>query len=72
MANGWTPERRVRQSALIKNWKPWERSTGAKTPIGKARSSQNAYKHGMGRLIRELRGVLREQRDMLSEFNVNK
>lgn len=68
MANGWTPERRARQSALIRSWKPWKLSTGAKTPDGKARSSQNARKHGMSRLIRELRAVLREQRDMLSNL----
>lgn len=68
MANGWTPERRARQSALIRNWKPWELSTGAKTPEGKARSSQNAQKHGMSRLLRELRVVLREQEDIVSKL----
>lgn len=44
MANGWTPERRARQAALIRTWKPWERSTGARTAEGKARSSRNADK----------------------------
>jgi hypothetical protein len=44
MANGWTPERRARQSALIRDWKPLEHSTGAKTPVGKARSSQKLTK----------------------------
>jgi len=44
--NGWTPERRKRQAQLIQQWKPWQRSTGAKTEEGKARSSQNALKHG--------------------------
>jgi len=68
----WTPEERLKQAELIRNWKPWKQSTGAKTPVGKARSSQNAYKHGMGRLIRELRGVLHEQQDLLSELNINK
>jgi hypothetical protein len=24
MSNGWTPERRPRQAALILDWKPWE------------------------------------------------
>src|ERR1700761_2169098 len=28
MSNGWTPERRMRQAALIANWKPWSHSTG--------------------------------------------
>jgi len=44
--NGWTEERRMRQRALIQNWKPWERSTGPKTPEGKVKVSQNAYKGG--------------------------
>ncbi len=39
--NGWTPERRARQAALIRAWKPWERSTGPRTTDGKARSSAN-------------------------------
>ena len=44
--NRWTPERKQKQAALIKTWKPWEKSSGAKTPEGKKRSSQNALKHG--------------------------
>lgn len=47
MANGWTPERRARQAELIHAWKPWERSTGAKTPAGKVRAAANSFKHGM-------------------------
>lgn len=46
MANGWTPERKARQAERIRNWKPWERSSGPKTDEGKAASSQNAHKHG--------------------------
>ena len=65
----WTPEERLKQAELIKKWKPWKQSTGAKTPEGKASSSQNAYKHGMSRLIRELGKVLREQRDVLSKLD---
>ena len=40
----WTTEQRQRQRELIQRWKPWKQSTGAKTPEGKKRSSQNAYK----------------------------
>jgi phage tail tape-measure protein len=45
------------------------RSTGAKTPEGKKRSSQNAYKTGRSLEIRELfkylNRVLRSQKDLL-------
>lgn len=47
MANGWTPERRAKHAAAIQNWKPWERSSGPKTDVGKASVSANARKHGM-------------------------
>ena len=33
----WTKERRARQAELIRTWKPWKRSTGPRTPAGKAR-----------------------------------
>ena len=37
MGNGWTPQRRARQAALIKTWKPWQQATGPMTEAGKAR-----------------------------------
>ena len=40
----WTPKARKRQRQLILERKPWLKSTGAKTPEGKAISSQNAKK----------------------------
>ena len=42
----WTQKRRLRQSQLIQQWKPWEKSTGAKTAEGRAISRMNAYRHG--------------------------
>ena len=65
MANGWTTERRKRQAELIGRWQPWMHSTGAKTPEGKAVSSQNAYKHGMSKLIKEIRQLLKEQKEVI-------
>lgn len=44
--NGWTEERRKKQSEAIKSWKPWKQSTGAKTKAGKDVSKMNAFKHG--------------------------
>lgn len=38
----WTPERRARQAALIREWAPWQHSTGPVTDAGKARASRNA------------------------------
>ena len=60
--NGWTPERRARMSAMIRNWKPWEKSTGPRTDEGKAVSSRNAFKGGYRELVRELSRALRERR----------
>jgi hypothetical protein len=61
MANGWTLKRRARQAKLIHRWKPWERSTGPKTPAGKRRVSRNADKGSTRPLLRELARLLREQ-----------
>ena len=42
MARKWTDEQKARQAALIHSWKPWTRSTGARTVAGKAVCSKNA------------------------------
>ena len=66
MANGWTPERRAKQAALIQTWKPWERSTGPKTEAGKEMSSMNALRHGLwsAEAIEQQRGI----RDLMRSF----
>ena len=56
----------VRQAKLIQQWRPWEKSTGPKTRIGKEKASQNAYKGGSWKLLRELATALREQRRQLN------
>ncbi|HUX81254.1 MAG TPA: hypothetical protein VMV35_00295 [Halothiobacillus sp.] len=38
----WTDEARAKQSALIRTWRPWEHSTGAKTPEFKAKVAANS------------------------------
>lgn len=50
-ARKWTPEQKRQQAEAIKNWKPWEQSTGAKTTQGKAIVSRNAYRGGSWRMI---------------------
>ena len=68
MASSWTPERRARQEALIRTWRPWEKSTGPNSPAGKAAAAANAFKGGHGAKLRELQRamneLLREQRGM--------
>lgn len=40
-ARNWTLEQREQQAAKIHHWKPWNKSTGAKTLKGKAIISKN-------------------------------
>jgi hypothetical protein len=50
----WSPERRQRQSLLIRQWQPWTKSTGPKSSDGKALVSRNAWKGGNRPELREL------------------
>ena len=69
-ARKWTLEQRLRQSEAIRRWRPWEASTGAKTPHGKAISSKNATKKGdsvyVRELIKQLNWLLKKQREFIS------
>ena len=62
MDNGWTPERRARQAAAIRQWRPWDHSTGPRTGAGKARVAQNAYKGAHRATLRRLARLLKEIR----------
>ena len=66
MSNGWTPERRARQAALIRTWKPWCQSTGPRSAEGKARAAQNGFKGARWRVLqaltKEMNALMREQR----------
>ena len=72
MANGWTPERRARQAALIRTWQPWARSTGPRTAEGRAQAARNAQAlHGwtpeLLALRAELRAVSKTASDLLRQ-----
>ena len=68
-AKGWTPERRKRQSEAIRQWKPWNQSTGPKSPEGKAAVARNAWTGGhlvqLRLLVMEMNQTLQEQRRFL-------
>lgn len=70
--NGWTLERRARQAEAIRRWKPWAKSTGPRSPEGKARAARNADKGGNWRetreLFRRLNQELRQQKEILGEI----
>lgn len=68
-ARQWTLAQRKRQAELIRQWKPWQHSTGAKTLEGKAKVSRNAFKGGVNHEIKELRKVLREYKISFCKIN---
>lgn len=68
-SNGWSPERRQRQREAIQRWRPWERSTGPRTPEGKAKASSNSLVHGLydaasRARMQAIHTLLREAREM--------
>ena len=69
MARKWTAEQRAQQAEKIRQWQPWQHSTGARTFEGKAIASRNAYKGGFRQQMKELSQLLRHQRDALNEIS---
>ena len=77
MSNHWTEKHRKAQSRRIHEWKPWEKSTGAKTPEGKKRVSQNGLKHGgrsaeaiaVRRLLHQMEKLEREARSRIPDLD---
>jgi hypothetical protein len=65
----WTEDRRNKQRELIQIWRPWEKSTGARTIAGKARVSKNAVKTEKSKELRELfknlNRLLKRQKDLI-------
>ena len=73
---GWTLERRAKQAKAIRQWKPWEKSTGPTSKAGKKQSARNAYKGGDWKVLREqsklLNQLLKEQRRTLGVIKENR
>lgn len=67
MSTRWTPERRAKQAAAIQQWKPWQKSTGPRTPEGKATVARNAFKGGKRPM---LRAKMREIREALKVLDL--
>ena len=65
----WTVEERLKQSQLIQSWQPWNKSTGARTPEGKAVSSRNAHKGGIRSICKDMNTLLRDYKDMMKRFD---
>lgn len=61
---GWTEERRKKQAETIRRHKPWEKSTGPKTPEGKARCKMNALRTPF---LLEVEKLLQLNRDFLKQ-----
>jgi hypothetical protein len=59
MSYARTPEP-TRQSEAIHRWRPWLRSTGPRSPEGKAKAAQNAYKGSVRGLLRQVAKLLRD------------
>ena len=64
----WTLQERQRQAELIKQWQPWQHSTGARTLAGKAICTRNAYKGGARQQLKVINQLLRDARLLLNEI----
>ena len=68
MARKWTAEQRAQQAEKIRQWQPWQHSTGAKTIEGKARASCNAYRGGIRQQLKDINQLLRDQRNAINQI----
>ena len=73
MANGWTLERRARQAELIRQWRPWAKSTGPRSPEGRQRVSRNAWTGGHRQKLRDLSSMvnaeIRQAREIVAALS---
>lgn len=60
MPREWTVEQRQQQAEAIRSRKPWEQSTGPRTPLGKVKVSQNAYRGGTRAQLAKINRILNQ------------
>ena len=68
MARKWTAEQRAQQAEKIRQWQPWQHSTGARTLADKAIASHNAFKGGFKQQLKELNQFLRDAKQLLNKI----
>ena len=61
-------DRRQPQAQLIRQWQPWQSSTGPRTAAGKANSSRRGWKGGVQPQLRILARALQEQAKSLDRL----
>lgn len=69
-----SPEFRQMQRERIMKNRPWEKSTGAKTPYGKERSKMNALKMSpyLYSLIKELNEITKQNRAVIQKVSTRR
>lgn len=60
-----TPEHRSLRAELIRRWRPWEQSTGPKSPEGKEAAAMRGFKGRERHLMRDLSRALRNHKTSL-------
>ncbi len=65
-----TPEHRELRAQLIRQWRPWEESTGPKSQEGKQKSAKRGFKGNHRGLLLNLRKLLKSQAMSLEEVTL--
>lgn len=68
----WTAKQRKQLGRAMNQRRPWDSSTGPRSPEGKSRSSQNALRNGVrSKVVRDFRKIEKDNRGVsLFDFEV--